>query len=102
LYSKYPNTGTYFKFSCIIPIIGDMTGMTIAEMAAELKREPDTVKRQLQRKGIKPTGYAGPTGLYDPSALEAIRNVPGKGRPKKQPEPETTKPAKTPKKQPKK
>ena len=58
-------------------------GLTIAEMANELKRQPDTVKRQLQRKGIKPASYAGPTALYDASALEAIRNVPGKGRPKK-------------------
>jgi|TergutMp193P3_1026864.scaffolds.fasta_scaffold28165_2 IS30 family transposase len=58
-------------------------GLTIAEMADKLKKLPDTVKRQLQRKGIKPASYAGPTALYDKSALEAIRNVPGKGRPRK-------------------
>lgn len=57
--------------------------MTIAEFAATLKRAPGTVKMQLIRKGIKPIGYAGPTALYDPSSLEAIRNVPSKGRPKK-------------------
>ena len=58
-------------------------GLTVAEMAKELNLQPDTVKRRLQTKGIKPSGYAGPTALYDPSALEAIREVKPVGRPKK-------------------
>jgi IS30 family transposase len=60
-----------------------MEGMTIAEIATELKRKPGAVKMQLIRKNIKPKGYAGPTAIYDKTALEAIRNVPGKGRPRK-------------------
>ena len=76
--------------------MGMANGLTVAEMAKELKLQPDTVKRRLQTKGIKPTEYAGPTALYNPSALEAIRSVPGKGRPKKADEPE--KPAKKAKK----
>jgi len=74
--------------------------ITIAYMAKELDRKPDTVKRQLQAKGIKPAEYAGPTGMYRRSAMEAIRNVPSRGRPKaKPPEPEKP-PSKT--KKPKK
>jgi IS30 family transposase len=66
-------------------------GITIAEMVLVLKRKPDTIKRQLQRKGIKPKEYAGPTALYNKSVLEAIRDIAPVGRPKKQPE---AKPAK--------
>jgi hypothetical protein len=62
-------------------------GLTVAEIAEDLKLQPDTVKRRLQTKGIKPTSYAGPTALYDPSVVEAIRNVPGESRPKKAAEP---------------
>jgi IS30 family transposase len=36
-----------------------MNGLTIAEIAKELGRMPDTVKRQLQRAGIKAREYAG-------------------------------------------
>ena len=57
--------------------------ITIAFMANELERKPDTVKRQLQAKGIKPSEYAGPTGMYPRSALEAIRYVAPVGRPPK-------------------
>jgi len=60
---------------------GDL--ITIAFMANELNRKPDTVKRQLQAKGIKPTEYYGPTGMYLRSDLEEIRTVPHVGRPKK-------------------
>jgi hypothetical protein len=57
--------------------------ITIKFMSKELKREPDTVKRQLQAKGIKPVEYHGPTGMYEHSAMEEIRIVPPVGRPKK-------------------
>jgi predicted ArsR family transcriptional regulator len=57
-----------------------MTGLTIPEMAKELGLNPDTVKMRLHVAKIKPITK---DALYDPSALEAIRNVPGRGRPKK-------------------
>jgi hypothetical protein len=60
-----------------------MNGLTVAEMVKILSRMPSTIKKQLKAAGIKPVEYAGPTAVYDKSALEAIRNVPGKGRPKK-------------------
>jgi len=50
------------------------------------------VKMRLRVAGIKPVSYAGPTAVYDRSVIEAIRSVPGRGRPKKPKEPgaETT------------
>ena len=54
--------------------------MTISEMAKILKISPDTVLKRLQRAGIKPITREV---MYDKSAIEAIRNTPGKGRPKK-------------------
>jgi orotate phosphoribosyltransferase-like protein len=57
-----------------------MEGLTITEMSKILKVSPDTVLKRLQRAGIKPITREV---MYDKSALEAIRNVPGKGRPKK-------------------
>jgi len=71
--------------------------ITIALIAKELDRLPDTVKRQLQAKGIKPVEYHGPTGMYERSVIEEIRTVPSVGRPKKTApeEPKTSKPKKT-------
>ena len=60
-----------------------MDGLTVREMARELELGQPTVKMRLRVAGIKPIDYAGPTAIYDKSALEAIRNVPSKGRPKK-------------------
>jgi predicted ArsR family transcriptional regulator len=57
-----------------------VTGITIKQMAKELGLKPDTVKMRLHVAKIKPIIREA---LYDPSALEAIRHVPGKGRPKK-------------------
>ena len=56
--------------------------ITIAFMAKELNRKPDTVKRQLQTAGEKPVEYHGPTGMYFRSAMEEIGIVPPRGRPK--------------------
>jgi IS30 family transposase len=71
-------------FSCFLADTLSMAnGLTVSEMASELGENPDTIKRRLQRKEIKPIAYAGPTALYDPSVIELIRNVPGKGRPRK-------------------
>jgi len=58
---------------------------TISQMAAELGIAPDTAKQRLFVAKIKPITREA---IYDKSALEAIRNVPGKGRPPK-PKPET-------------
>ena len=49
-------------------------------MAEMLGINLKTAKLRLFRAGIKPVTK---DALYDKSALEAIRNVPGKGRPKK-------------------
>jgi hypothetical protein len=60
-----------------------MNEMTIKEISEALSITPGAAKIRLQRKGIKPTKMVGQTGIYDPSVVEAIRNVPGKGRPPK-------------------
>jgi hypothetical protein len=57
-----------------------MEGMTITEMAEILEIAPNTVMQRLYVAKIKPITKEA---LYDKSALEAIRTVPGKGRPPK-------------------
>jgi sporulation protein YlmC with PRC-barrel domain len=61
-----------------------MNELTAREIADILHIEVDTAKRRIQRLKIKPIRYVGPTAIYDPSVPDAIRNVPDKGRPKKQ------------------
>jgi hypothetical protein len=70
-----------------------MDGLTVSEMVKVLDRMPSTIKKQLKAAGIKPIEYAGPTAIYDKSALEAIRSVPARGRPPK------AKPSKPPEKE---
>jgi hypothetical protein len=60
-----------------------MNGLTIKEMAEKLGLGQPAVKMRLRVAGIKPIEYAGPTAVYPASALDAISNVPGKGRPPK-------------------
>ncbi|MDR1902411.1 MAG: hypothetical protein LBQ88_09055 [Treponema sp.] len=60
--------------------IGIMKGMTIDEIAEELGIPWKTAHKRIEKLGIKPLSYKA---LYDPSVVEAIRNVPGKGRPPK-------------------
>jgi hypothetical protein len=60
--------------------MNNMEGLTIAEMAEMLGIPYETAKVRLFRARIKPITK---DALYDRSALEAIRNVPGKGRPPK-------------------
>ena len=57
-----------------------MNGITIDEIAEKLGIQCKTAHKRLERAGIKPLSYKA---LYDPSVVEAIRNVPGKGRPRK-------------------
>ena len=62
-----------------------MEGITIDEIAEELKIPWKTAHKRIERLGIKPLSYKA---IYDPVIIEAIRNVPGKGRPPKaKPEP---------------
>jgi len=57
--------------------------MTIKEISEALGITQPATKRRLQKNGIKPIKIVGQTGVYSPSAVEAIREVPGRGRPKK-------------------
>ena len=56
-----------------------MIGLTISEMAEILRIEKNTVLQRLYVAKIKPLTKEA---IYPKSALETIRNVPGKGRPK--------------------
>jgi hypothetical protein len=73
-----------------------MEGMTISEMAKALNLPRKTVEMRLLRKGHKPKSQEA---IYSVEAFEDIENTPGRGRPKKAPEPEPAKPtaAATPK-----
>jgi predicted ArsR family transcriptional regulator len=63
-----------------LPIIKGMKGLTIDEIAEELGIPWKTAHKRIETLGIKPLSYKA---IYDPSVVEAIRNVPGKGRPPK-------------------
>jgi hypothetical protein len=60
-----------------------MNGMTVNEIGVALGITGKAAKMRLRTKGIKPIGYAGPTAMYDPSCVEAIREVSKGGRPRK-------------------
>jgi predicted ArsR family transcriptional regulator len=57
-----------------------MNGMTISEMAERLKLPRDTIKKRLLRAGRKPFSQEA---LYTENDFEAIKDVPGRGRPPK-------------------
>jgi predicted ArsR family transcriptional regulator len=57
-----------------------VTGITISEIAKELGLNRHTVEQRLIKAGIKPITYEA---LYDPSALDVVKNSPGRGRPAK-------------------
>jgi hypothetical protein len=63
-----------------MPTMMNMEGLTVEEMAKELGLGEGTVRVRLSRAGIKPITHSP---VYASAALEAIRNVPGKGRPPK-------------------
>jgi DNA-directed RNA polymerase specialized sigma24 family protein len=58
----------------------NVEGLTITEMAKMLGISYGTAKSRLVRGGIKPKTKEA---LYDESALEFLKNTPGKGRPRK-------------------
>lgn len=60
-----------------------MTGLTVAEIGEQLGISAKAAKQRLFRAGIKAIAYAGPTALYAPEVVEAIRNTPPPGRPRK-------------------
>jgi len=67
-----------------------MEGITISEMAKKLNLPKKTVEMRLLRRGHKPKSQKA---IYSMDAFEDIKNVPGKGRPKKAaPDPEPAKP----------
>jgi hypothetical protein len=71
----------------------EVKGYTIKEMADELGLSYKTTHKRLETAGIEPLVKEA---IYPEFALEAIRNVPGKGRPPKaKVEPEPSLQAKT-------
>jgi hypothetical protein len=74
----------YLIFHSKIDDEESMEGYTLAEMAEALGIPVKTIEMRLFRAGIKPIIRGA---IYDKSALEAIRNAPGKGRPRKTPPP---------------
>jgi hypothetical protein len=61
----------------------NMNGLTVAEIGEHLGISAKAAKQRLFRAGIAPVGYAGPTAIYAFEVVEAIRNTPPPGRPKK-------------------
>ncbi|MDR3311892.1 MAG: hypothetical protein LBS64_02015 [Spirochaetaceae bacterium] len=59
-----------------------MNGITITKIAEKLGISYITAKQRLLRAGIKPKTKEA---IYDESAIDAIRNVLGRGRPPKKP-----------------
>jgi hypothetical protein len=72
----------YLSFRPHFPIYEGMEGLTITEMANILGIAPNTVMQRLYVAKIRPITKEA---LYALSALDAIRNVKGKGRPPKKP-----------------
>jgi transposase len=75
--------------------MSNMTGMTIVEMSEELGLGIKTVEGRIQRGGYKPLTK---DAVYSMEVFEAIKDVPGKGRPPKVKPVAPEEPAKKPKK----
>jgi predicted ArsR family transcriptional regulator len=74
----------FFNFFCILSDMRNMEGMTVSEIAKELKISVDAVRKRIETAGIQPITREA---LYDPSVVEELRRV-RMGRPKKPAEPE--------------
>jgi hypothetical protein len=61
-------------------------GLDAKEIGEIIGIKQRAAKKRLERAGIKPIGYSGPTAIYSADVVEQIRNVPGRGRPPKKPE----------------
>ena len=57
--------------------------MSVRDMAEKLNIPMDTVKSRLRALGVKPLKYIGQAAIYDPGALDLIREPKPRGRPKK-------------------
>jgi hypothetical protein len=58
-------------------------GLDAKEIGEALGINQRAAKKRLERAGIKPIGYSGPTAIYDPKVVDKIRDTPGPGRPPK-------------------
>jgi hypothetical protein len=60
-----------------------MDELTVKDMADSLGIPTETVKSRIKRAKVAPVRYVGPTAIYPPEAVDIIRNVPARGRPRK-------------------
>jgi predicted ArsR family transcriptional regulator len=59
-----------------------MDELSVRDMAEKLNIPMDTVKSRLRALHIKPLRYIGQAAIYDPAALDLIREPKPRGRPK--------------------
>ena len=77
---------TFFKlFFRRYMAMATITGYTTEGIADELGIPYETAQKRIYRLGLEPLADGK---IYPPEALEAVRNVPGRGRPPKKPNPE--------------
>lgn len=59
--------------------------LTLTEIAEHLGISKDAARARLKRLGVQPVRHigGGPMGLYAEDSIERIREVLGRGRPKK-------------------
>jgi len=73
--------------------MGNMTELTVLEIAEKTGLHFETVKARIRALGIEPARKVGKTNIYDPKTVDLIKEANPVGRPKKA-EPETPKPKK--------
>jgi hypothetical protein len=79
LFTKDPHLQRFNK-SAIITDMKTMTGETLTEIANALGISIAATEKRLQTQKIKPITREA---LYPTGTIDRIRNVPGKGRPRK-------------------
>jgi hypothetical protein len=60
-----------------------MDELSVRDMAEGLNIPMDTVKSRLRALNIKPVRYIGQAAIYEPGAIDLIREPKPRGRPKK-------------------